>query len=245
MIQAALNGSRTKAEFSGVPLSIDELVSDAVACVAAGAEAIHLHPRDDSGSQTLDPVIVNEVARRVRSASGVPVGMSTGASIEPDLAARLDMIRQWTEPDYTSVNLAEEGSLDVIRTLLEIGIGVEAGLGSVADADLLGSSGFGNRMLRILIEPDEEEIDADATAVLALDADIHAALDHHGITVPRLQHSSDSATWAVLTDALARGLDTRIGLEDTRRNPDGTLTTGNAELVRHAITLSSMNMPNK
>jgi uncharacterized protein (DUF849 family) len=43
----------------------------------------------------------------------------------------------------------------------------------------------------------------------------------------------------LLTDALRRGLDTRIGLEDTLYEPDGTRTRGNAALVRAACTLGA------
>ena len=37
---------------------------------------------------------------------------------------------------------------------------------------------------------------------------------------------------AVLEDAVRRGVDTRVGLEDTRHQPDGVRTDGNAALVR-------------
>ena len=41
----------------------------------------------------------------------------------------------------------------------------------------------------------------------------------------------------LLRDALRRGLDTRMGLEDTTREPDGAVTAGNAALVRAATRL--------
>jgi len=43
----------------------------------------------------------------------------------------------------------------------------------------------------------------------------------------------------LLTDAIRRGLDTRIGLEDTLYEPNGTRTTGNEALVRAARTLGA------
>ena len=49
MLQATLNGALTKQDHPAVPVSPDELALDAAACVAAGAEAIHLHPRDAGG----------------------------------------------------------------------------------------------------------------------------------------------------------------------------------------------------
>ncbi len=81
IIQAALNGDRGKANHDAVPLSVEELTRDAVACVAAGARAIHLHPRDAEGHERLDAEVVDEVVVRVRDACRVPVGVTTGAWI--------------------------------------------------------------------------------------------------------------------------------------------------------------------
>ena len=52
-LQATLNGPYTKEWHPAVPLSIEELAQDAVACVAVGARAIHLHPRDSEGRERL------------------------------------------------------------------------------------------------------------------------------------------------------------------------------------------------
>jgi uncharacterized protein (DUF849 family) len=43
----------------------------------------------------------------------------------------------------------------------------------------------------------------------------------------------------LLRDAVCRGLDTRVGLEDTLRGPDGERTTGNKALVRAARELGA------
>jgi uncharacterized protein (DUF849 family) len=54
-----------------------------------------------------------------------------------------------------------------------------------------------------------------------------------------LQHGEGATTWPVLEDALRRGLDTRIGLEDTLHLPDGALAEGNPALVRAAIAMGA------
>ena len=43
-----------------------------------------MHPRDRDGRETLDPDVIDAAVREVRAACGVPVGVSTGAWIEPD-----------------------------------------------------------------------------------------------------------------------------------------------------------------
>ncbi len=234
LIQAALNGDRRKHEHPAVPISIDELIRDAVACVAAGAGAIHLHPHDTEGRERLDAGIVDEVVTRVRDACGVPVGVTTGAWIEPDLGRRLAMVRAWRAPDYTSVNLSEPGSIEIMNALIEAGIGIEAGVWTVEDAEHLAASGLADRVTRILVEPGEEQVGESATAALVLVENIHRTLDRYSITTPRLQHGDGKVTWALLTDAIRRGIDTRVGLEDTLHEPNGDLTTGNDALVRAA-----------
>ncbi len=235
LLQAALNGPFTKNEHPAMPTAVEELIRDAVACVAAGARAIHLHPRDAAGREQLDAATVDQAVMRVRAACGVPVGVTTGAWIEPDLARRIALIRDWTAPDYTSVNLSEEGAVAVMQTLIAAGIGIEAGISDVMDIEILAASGLGGRLTRILIEP----VDVRAEDALGVVATIHQALDRLGLTAPRLQHGDGATTWILLTDAVRRGIDTRIGLEDTVMGPDGTQSTGNEALVRAASALGA------
>lgn len=234
LIQAALNGVRARNDHDAVPLTMEDLARDAVACVAAGAGAIHLHPRDDEGRERLDPSIVDEVVITVRKACAVPVGVTTGEWIEPDLDRRLAMVRAWQAPDYSSVNLSEPGSIAVMNALLEAGVGIEAGVVSVADVERLAASGLASRVTRILVEPGEEQVGADTDRGIALAGEIHAALDRYGITAPRLQHGDGRITWALLTDAIERGLDTRVGFEDTLWEPNGERAADNAALVHVA-----------
>lgn len=235
MLQAALNGPLTKADHPAVPLSAAELARDAAACVAAGAHAIHLHPRDGEGRERLDAEVIDAVVTTVRDACRVPVGASTGAWIEPDLERRLALIAGWRRPDYSSVNLSEPGATRVMKVLLRAGVGIEAGVWSVEDAERLGASGLGDRVTRILIEP----VAADPGGAVALVEEIHRALDDEGLAAPRLQHGDGEATWVLLADAVARGLDTRIGLEDVLHEPSGDQTAGNAALVRAARGLGA------
>jgi uncharacterized protein (DUF849 family) len=235
LLQATLNGPLTKADHPAVPVTLDELGADAAACSRAGARAFHVHPRRADGTESLDAEVVDVVVAAVKARQPHPVGVTTGAWIEPDLGTRLRQVGGWTQPDYTSVNLSEEGSLDVMSALLETRVGIEAGVWTVADAELLAASGLGNRMLRVMIEP----VEVSAADALPLMDAIHAVLDHAEITVPRLQHGDGQATWLLLEDAVRRGIDTRIGFEDTLFLPDGTRAASNAELVAAARELGA------
>ena len=239
MLQAALNGPFTKADHPAMPVSMEELARDAAACVAAGARAIHLHPRDPEGRERLDAEVVDEVVRKVREACGVPVGVSTGAWIEPDLGRRLALVRAWRAPLYASVNLSEPGSTEIMEALIGAGVGIEAGVWTVEDAERLAVSGLGDRVTRILVEPGEEQVGESAAAAVALVGEIHRTLDRHGLSVPRLQHGDGKVAWVLLADAVRRGIDTRIGLEDTLYEPNGERTAGNEARVRAARGLGA------
>ena len=235
LLQAALNGPFTKADHPAMPLSVEELANDAADCVMAGARAVHLHPRDAGGFESLDAEVVDGVVAAVRSRCQVPVGVTTGAWIVPDLDHRIALVRAWSQPDYASVNMSEPGAADVMRALIDAGVGIEAGVWSVEDAELLGATGLAHRITRVLVEPVDVRAD---DAVKTVDA-IHAALDRTGITAPRLEHGDGEAAWVLVAHAIQQRGDTRIGLEDTTLGPDGTQAAGNAELVRTARALGA------
>ena len=236
-LQAALNGDRTRIDHPAVPISMNELVADAKECVDSGAKLIHLHPRDKKGSETLDPSIVNEVVAKVREACGVPVGVTTQEDIVPDMQQRLHLIRGWTQPNFASVNVCEDGSFEVMKELIEMGIGIEAGVWTPEDAEKLCASEMAMQVTRILVEPGATQVGESEDSALSMVADIHRILDAYKVFVPRLQHGDGLVTWALLKDAIDRGLDTRIGFEDTLYGPDGEFVEGNKSLVQTACSL--------
>ncbi len=233
LLEACLNGARQVGEHPGLPVSAQQLAADAQACVRCGAGAIHCHPRDGDGRESLDVAVVDAVVRRVRDACGVPVGVATGAWVEPDPERRVALVAAWTTPDFASVNLSEPGAVEVMRALLQAGIGVEAGIWSVEDAERLAASGLASRLTRVLVEVMTGSGDAAAGTAREIDA----ALDRFAIAAPRLHHGERAATWPVLRQALSRGRDIRTGLEDTLELPGGRPAMSNAELVAAAAQL--------
>jgi uncharacterized protein (DUF849 family) len=235
LLQATLNGPLTKADHPAVPTSLAELVRDARRCAIAGAGAFHVHPRDDDGREALTPRIVDVTAAEISDATGLPVGVTTGEWIEPDLARRVWLIGSWTAPAFATVNLSEAGSGSVMKALLDADIGVEAGVWTVADVERLAASGLAERVLRVCVEP----VDLRAADAIGIVDEIHAALDAAGIDAPRLQHGDGEATWVLLTDAIRRGIATRIGFEDTVLLPDGIRAPDNEALVHAARHLGA------
>ena len=137
MLQACLNGGRTRDFHAAVPFTAAELAHDAAQSVAAGARELHVHPRGADGAESLEPDDVAQAILAIRtSVPGVPVGLSTHWRIPPGGKARQRPIEQWSVlPDYVSINLIEEDAAEMISLVLGKGMGIEAGLWSVSDAE--------------------------------------------------------------------------------------------------------------
>jgi uncharacterized protein (DUF849 family) len=245
LLQACLNGDRAEPQ---VPKSPAELAEAAERCVAAGARSLHCHPRDGDGHESLAPPDVAAAVHAIRAAlPRTELSLTTGLWItNGDVDARARAIAGWTErPDLVSVNVSEEGWVELAGLLTERGIAIEAGVWTTGDVAALAESGLVERwgrgfagrgrrhppVRRILVEPPSES----GPDAVALAADIDAALDAAAIPTPRLHHGSGDATWAVLAAAVPLGRDIRIGFEDTRTLPDGRPAPDNASLVTEAV----------
>jgi len=229
LLQAALNGARRREDHPALPTSSLDLADAAAQSVAAGAAAIHVHVRDTRGVESVAPDDVARAVTALRVAvPGIPVGVSTGAWIMPETELRHQTVSAWTvHPDYASVNFDEPGAELLAQLLLSRGTGIEAGLARPVAAQRLIRSGLAPRCLRVLIEPQAQQLDA----ALGTVAEIEALLDAAGVTLPRLLHGMDGTAWPMIAEAAARGYDTRIGFEDTLTLPDGSMAASNAVLV--------------
>ena len=236
-LKACINGSRTRAQHPGIPVSAADLAAEAERVVAAGADAVHLHVKDDDGLDSLDSARMDAALAAVRRAvPGIPLGVTTGAWALRNPEQRVAAIRAWrTLPDFASVNWIEEGSDEVAAALLERGVAVEAGLWSVEAIEAWLASPSHQRCCRVLVEmigpfsPGRTEADADVFLAM-----IGAS---SGRDVPVLLHGYERSCWPVLRHAAGRGLAVRIGLEDTLELPDGSRTVDNANLVRCAAQI--------
>jgi uncharacterized protein (DUF849 family) len=226
-VKACLNGARERGEHPALPLTAAELAADALAAHRAGAFAVHVHPRDARGGQTLDRTACDEAVAAIRRAvPGLPIGLSTAEAIDRDPFSRAAAIAAWREqPDFVSVNLSEAGWAGIVRAALHAGIGVEAGLSSPEDARELLDSPFAHRVLRALVEVEGGVEEARAVAALIPPE------------VSQLWHGYRERTWEVVEAGARAGHDIRIGLEDVLVLPDGRAPDGNAELVAAAVEI--------
>ncbi|WP_028650038.1 3-keto-5-aminohexanoate cleavage protein [Nocardiopsis sp. CNT312] len=234
-IVACLNGDRRPGAHPALPVSPEQLVADAHAVVGAGATEIHVHPRDATGAESLEPQVVTPLMEYLREAGpNVPVSLTTALSAQSDPWRRYDMVQRWAAsalPDSATVHLHEAGSVDLAHLLEDRRVAVEAGVWTVEAARILVATKL--RAAAVLVEPTQvraEDARANADAVLSL-------LDRAKVAAPRLLHGSDATAWPMLEAAVSAGYDVRIGLEDTMRLPDGTEAHDNAALVAQAVEL--------
>jgi len=234
-VKACINGARTPEAHPSLPVSPEQLAAEAVAVHQAGAKAVHMHPKTVDGVDSLLPEHVDAAVSAVRhSAPGLPLGVTTGFWALPDADARLRAVDGWTVlPDFASVNWHEPGSEDLARLLLSKGLGVEAGIFHAEAAESWAASEIAKHCMRVMIElgPDGDIATADELLSQVLAA---------GSTAPVLLHGLDESCWPLLEHAGVRGVQTRIGMEDTLRLPDGSTAVDNAALVSAAVQLLSL-----
>jgi uncharacterized protein (DUF849 family) len=236
MIQVCLNGRRVTGEHPHVPVTPEDLAAQAGAAQAAGADSVHMHPRDADGRETLHRDSVDAALRAVRKACTVPVGVSTGIWMTGgDPRRRLDELARWRDltepPDFASVNISEPAFEETTRLLRDLGVGIEVGIWSEDDASTFATRYRGDHYARILVEVIDRPVDrsiADARRIL----DVLGGKDG---AVPIQLHSDGDAAWPVLRLALRHGLETRIGLEDTLLDADLLPARDNAQLVAQAV----------
>jgi uncharacterized protein (DUF849 family) len=237
LLKACLNGARLPAEHPALPAAPEALARDVALVAAAGVGAVHFHPKNVAGVDTLeadDLAAALVAARSVRPA--VPLGVTTGAWAVADPEDRAALVRSWVVlPDFASVNWHEPGAEALTAALLERGVGVEAGLWHEQAVAAWLASPHRADCFRVLLElPDG--LDATKTRRNA-DTLLGAVGDKVGDRTQVLLHGEGSSCWPALHYAAERGLATRIGLEDTLNLPDGSLAPGNLALVRAALTI--------
>ncbi|WP_137933915.1 3-keto-5-aminohexanoate cleavage protein [Mesorhizobium comanense] len=233
IVQACINGARARDFHPALPLTAPAMATDAAACVAAGAAELHIHPRGADGRESLAAVDSTVLAVR-HACPGTLVGVSTGAWIENDVARTRAAIAAWRElPDYASVNLSETDAPAVMELLRQRGVGIEAGLATIADAErFIGLADHG-RVLRVLIEIDIQDL----AAALDEASGIAAVLERAEMRRPILLHGVDATVWPFVELAHNKRWSTRVGLEDGKTLADGTTAKDNAQIVAAAVSV--------
>ncbi|GAA5138936.1 3-keto-5-aminohexanoate cleavage protein [Pseudonocardia adelaidensis] len=237
MLQAVLNGSWPADAHPLLPVTPRHLARDARAVSELKVGSVHVHPRDPSGLETLDPVFVGDTVAAIRAqAPSMEIGVTTGRWIERDPRKRIEAVLAWGhlgvgKPDVCSVNVHEMGWVDVCAAARSVGIGIELGVWTSGDAVTLRTNGLPPGTTRVLAESTV----TDPSTAVAEGLRILRALG--SVPVPILLHGEDTGAWPVLEQAMLLGVDTRIGFEDVLVTRKGLLAAGNNHLVSEVLKL--------
>ncbi len=233
-IKACINGARTPDQHPNLPVTPEQLAAAALAAHQAGAKAVHMHPKTADGVDSLRAEVVGPAVEAVRHAvPGLPLGVTTGFWALPDPDERVRTVQAWEVlPDFASVNWHEPGSEPLAHLLLTMGLGVEVGIFHAEAAASWARSEIAAHCMRVMVELGPEGDTDTADDVLG---EVLAA----GSPAPVLLHGLDESCWPLLEHAGLRGVQARIGMEDTLLLPDGSTAPDNAALVAAAVQLLS------
>jgi uncharacterized protein (DUF849 family) len=233
-IKACINGARTPDQHPNLPVTPEQLAAEALAAHLAGAKAVHMHPKTADGVDSLRAEVVGPAVEAVRHAvPGLPLGVTTGFWALSDPDERLRTVQAWEVlPDFASVNWHEPGAEPLAHLLLTMGLGVEVGIFHAEAAASWARSEIAAHCMRVMVElgPDSDVAIAD---------DVLGEVLAAGSPAPALLHGLDRSCWPLLEHAGSRGVQARIGMEDTLLLPDGSTAPDNAALVSAAVALLS------
>lgn len=234
MIKIAMNGGRSKAENPSVPVTVEEYAREIAWFMEQGVSAFHIHFRDEEGRESLAQQVVEPQFRQLKErfpACLIGIGSPLQGGITS--AIRHTLVLQWTwQPDFISLNLSEEGSLELIPVLREKQVPIEYGIFSMQDARIFMDNRLETSAYRVLIEMVFASSPAQALAdAQEIEDFLHGA--HPGLEL--LFHAENLPTWAVIARARDQGKNWRIGLEDTLLLPDGRQAADNKSLYLAAL----------
>lgn len=241
VITAAICGAEVTREMSpAVPYTARELASEAARCYAEGARVIHLHVRRPDGTPTQDREVFREaIAAIAREVPEAIVQVSTGGAVGMTVEERtqpLDLSPEFCTLSTGTVNFGDDVFMNsfpmieaIARKADEKGIRMEMEIfdaGFVDNVMLLVKRG-------VLRPPLHFDFVLGVPGGMTGTAD---RLDFLLTTIP------EGSTWMVAgvgrfelplaREAIARGGQVRVGLEDNLFISKGVLAKGSWELVK-------------
>jgi uncharacterized protein (DUF849 family) len=102
---AVTGGAHTPTMSPHLPYTVEDIVSQSVAAVEAGASVIHLHARDPrDGMPTADPAVFREYLKGIKDSTDAVVSITSGGGTGMSVADRLRVIYE-TKPELCTLNL--------------------------------------------------------------------------------------------------------------------------------------------
>lgn len=248
IIMVAPTGARrTKADHPNIPVTTQEIVACAERCAAAGANAFHLHVRNDDQSHSISSALYRDAISAIRErCPDLPIQCTTEAagtfSVDEQIASVKDLIPDWIS--YSLAELWRDGeikAMEFLKWAQQNGVRVQFILYSVEDiahyAALRNSDHKDIISKEIIIVAGRygQENDRSLPVFEAL---------YEALTLYDLPPKTDWMTCAFgveelacLQRSLTLGGHARIGFENSITNDKGDLLKSNESRVSELISL--------
>lgn len=247
-IMVAPNGARRdRTDHPALPVTTDQIVATALACHAAGADALHLHVRDDQGRHTLDPGRYRETLNELSAVlPEMPVQITTELAGIFDVATQLrclaDLRPHWASIAPREIARAPDLVARVYATCAAQGIRVQHILYDQDDVALLA-----DWTRRGLVRPDQSEVifvlGRYRTGQIADPADLATFREAMERSPTWMLCAFGPREHDCLLEAARRGGQLRVGFENSLTAPDGQPHTDNASSVAALRRLLERNLP--
>jgi uncharacterized protein (DUF849 family) len=257
-LEVALNGAAGRALQPRIPISVDAIVEEALACADLGAAVIHVHAYDDSGAPCEDADIYSRIIEQVRAKSDTIVYPTL--ALKGSLEERFAPIRVLCERGLLEMGVVDPGSVNITHRM-QAASGVDGVLYPNPDSHIREglrlAAHYGWRPAFAIYEPGFARLGAALAAatpglktpvyrVMFSDnllfgmapsrrgVDFYAAhLEETAPGAPRMVSGLDADVMRIAARAIDCGFHLRVGLEDAPFGADHS----NDEIVRDAVAL--------
>ena len=240
-LMVAPNGARRiKKDHPAIPLTINETVETAKACYKEGAEAIHLHVRDENGQHVLDSGLYKEALNELENQVPKMHIQVTTEAVGKYTPADMRKLAYDVVPPGTSIGTAElipsripeDEDIELYKYLTEAGTKIQHILYKPEDIDLL---------LDLL---NKANIPADNAWCLFVIGHYTGKIsypDNIPLFLKKMDENKTKLDWSIcafgkeeigcLEKAVSLGGKIRVGLENSLFMPNGEMAPDNQSKV--------------
>lgn len=253
-LEAAINGAAGRALQPRIPVTPEEIIADALACAAEGAAIIHLHVYDKAGQPVEDADLYARVIEGVRGKSDAIVYPTL--ALKGSREERYAPVRELMSRGLMEWGVVDPGSVNITHRMQAMagldGVHYPNPDDHIREGLKLAAEG-GWRPAFAIYEPGFARLGAALAAATPTRTPVYRVmfsdnllfgmkpsargvafyadhLDEVAPGAPRMVSGLDANIDGIIDDALERGFNIRVGLEDA---PFG-IDRSNADLVRAA-----------
>jgi 3-keto-5-aminohexanoate cleavage enzyme len=246
---APTGAEHAKSDVPNLPVTLEELVEEAVACEAAGAAMIHVHIRGEDTTPTLDLGRLRETVAALRERTTLVVQLSTGGAVTDPEEDRLRVLEAMPDSASCTMGTVNFGD-DVFMNRWEFVVELHKRMrerGIVPEYEIFDIGHLAS--LRRLL--DEHGLPAGGKVHVDFVMGVPGGMPGDTSTLAAALHALPAdatfsatgigrTTLPVLLASLSAGGHVRVGMEDTVSFARGERVRSNAQLVERAAALATL-----